>query len=278
MKKQNASSQHYETSSYRIKIIVVALLSIFTVIRLLMLLYFPSYGISDKVFFLTIMCVMFYLWNQELLDFKEIAQMHKELLRIHEELQEAEVATMAVLIKTEEAKDVYTRGHSEIVKKVSLAIAQEMKLDEETMKVIARAAILHDIGKIELSENLLNKKEPITDSERELFKKHPDNAIKILEPLKFLLKEKDVILQHHEHYDGKGYPKGLKGEEICLEAKIIAVADAFDAMNSKRAYRQALSINAITAELQKCRGTQFSSEVVDIFLALLEKNPQLWER
>lgn len=276
MKKK--TSQNHNSVGNRIKIIVVALLSIFCVIRLLLLAYFPSYGIPDKIFFLTILCVILGLWNQELTDFQELSSMHKKLLKAHEALQESEIATMAVLIKSVEAKDVYTRGHSEIVTRIALAIAQAMSLDEEIKQLIARAATLHDIGKIDLSESLLNKKETITDAEWELFKKHPENAIKFLEPLKFLLREKDVILQHHEHYDGKGYPKGLKGEEICLEARIIAVADAFDAMNSKRAYRQALSINSIIAELQKCRGTQFSSEIVDVFLSLLEKNPQLWER
>ncbi|MCM8761350.1 MAG: HD domain-containing protein, partial [Candidatus Omnitrophica bacterium] len=107
---------------------------------------------------------------------------------------------------------------------------------------------------------------------------HPQKAIDILEPLKFLAIERNMILNHHERYDGSGYPAGRKGNEICREALILAVADAFDAMNSSRAYRQALPREKIISELKNARNTQLSAEIVDIFLKLLEKRPELWEK
>jgi len=269
----------YQSVSYGFKIAVVIMLFVFTAIRLSLIAYYPSSEIiPDKVFLLVVLIILFYLWIQELLDFNKLIQMNNDLHQTHEQLKAAEIDTIAALIRAEEAKDLYTRGHSENVRSLALAIAQEMNLGYEKKNIINRAGILHDIGKISISDTILNKVEKLTDPEWAIIKKHPENAFAILEPLKFLISEREIILQHHERYDGKGYPRGLTKEDICFEAMIIAVADAFDAMNTKRAYRDALSKDAILAELHKGRGTQHSPKVIDTFLALLERDPQLWQR
>jgi len=271
--------KNYGRVSHGFKITIVVLLFILTLLRLTLLSYFPSTEIiSDKVFLFIVLFIVSYLWIQELIDFYRLLAVNKDLQQAHEQLKQAEIDTIASLIKAEEAKDLYTRGHSERVTEISLVIAQEMHLDSESKSTIARAGILHDIGKIGISDDILNKKEKLTDAEWQVIKGHPENAIKILSPLKFLSSEREIILSHHERYDGKGYPRGLKGENIGLEAMIMAVADAFDAMNSKRAYREPLSRDAINEELIRGRDSQHSAQVIDTFLILLKKRPQLWER
>ncbi|MCX5696005.1 MAG: HD-GYP domain-containing protein [Candidatus Omnitrophica bacterium] len=273
------SKEKYRSASHGFKITVVILLSCLTMLRLLLLQYFPSSEIiPDKFFLFIILAILFYLWLQEMFDFHKLVSMNKDLRLTQEHLKSAEIDTIGALIKTEEAKDLYTRGHSERVTKIALAIAKELSLTDDKKNIVNRAGILHDIGKIGLSDAILNKKEKLTDEEFEMIKKHPENAAAILEPLKFLATEKEVIVQHHERYDGKGYPKGLKAKEISFEAMIISVADAFDAMNSRRAYREALDRETIISELKKSRGTQHSPQVVDTFLKMLEKNPELWEK
>lgn len=271
--------QNHGRVTYSFKITVVILLFLLTLLRLILLLGFPATEIvADKVFLFIVLLILSYLWIQELIDFYNLLAVNKDLQEAQEQLKQAEVDTIASLIKTEEAKDVYTRGHSEKVTEMSLAIAEEMHLDGESKKTLARAAILHDIGKIGISNDILNKKEKLTDSEWQVIKEHPENAIRILTPLRFLSAEREIILSHHERYDGKGYPRGLKGEDICLEAMILAVADAFDAMNSERPYRKPLIRDAIIEELIHGRDSQHSAQVTDTLLILLKKRSQLWER
>lgn len=273
------SIEKYRSASHGFKITVVILIFSLTITRLLLLQYFPNNEIiSPKLFLFVILCILLYLWIQEVIDFQKLVKMNDKLCLTQEYLKSAEIDTIGALIKTEEAKDLYTCGHSERVTRIALAIAKELSLDEGKMNVINRAGILHDIGKIGLSDAILNKKEKLTDDEFEMIKKHPENAVAILQPLKFLAAEKEVIVQHHERYDGKGYPKGLTAGEISFEAMIISVADAFDAMNSKRAYRGTLDRETIISELKKSRGTQHSPEVIDTFLKMLEKDSELWEK
>lgn len=261
------------------KLSMVVLLFSLTLIRLACTVYFPSIEIiSDRVLLTVTLFIVVYLWIREVRDYHRLLALNKNLQKTNEQLKASEIDTIASLIKAEEEKDGYTRGHSDRVTKISLAIAHEMELEEEKKKLIERAGILHDIGKIGICDAILLKKEKLTDEEWGVIKSHPDKADKILEPLKFLPKERDIILSHHERYDGKGYPRGLKGNQICIEALILAVADAFDAMNSARSYRQPLSKESIISELEKSRGTQHSAEVVDVFLKLLKKRPDLWER
>jgi putative nucleotidyltransferase with HDIG domain len=193
-------------------------------------------------------------------------------------LKKAEVDVITSLVIAEEEKDNYTRGHSERVTKIATAMAREMGLDSDKEKVLARAGMLHDVGKIGISDPILCKKGKLTDEEWIVIKKHPYKAEEILRPLKFLAEEKEIILSHHERYDGQGYPRGLDSNNIKKEACILAVADAFDAMNSVRAYRDPLSRDMIIAEFKESSGTQHSPEAVRALFRVLEKNPGFWRR
>ena len=202
----------------------------------------------------------------------------RELQIAYNHLQEAELDTISALVNSIEAKDHYTRGHSEHVQEVSVAIARKLKLDEATVLAIARSAILHDIGKLGISDAILAKDGPLTDEEWEILKSHPKRTQEILAPLKFLAKETRIASLHHERHDGKGYLTGAKGNKIPLETRIIAIADAFDAMDSDRPYRRRLTRDAIISELKKGRDLQHSAPIVDALLSLLEEQPHLWHR
>ena len=175
------------------------------------------------------------------------------------------------LVKAVDAKDSYTREHSQNVSTYAVEIARAMALSEGHVEIIKFAGLLHDIGKISVSDEILLKKEPLTHEEFEVLKKHPVIGVNILKDIKFLEKEIPIILHHHERYDGKGYPHGLKGREIPMGARILAVADAFDAMMSGRAYKNKVSLEETIAELLRGRGTQFAPEPVDAFVRILEK-------
>ena len=275
----NNTSKNYRNVSHGFKLAVVVLLFFIILTRLVSVLYFPKWEIiSDKIALFIILFIAAYLWLQELRDYYFLLALYKGLQRAYEQLKQAEIDTIESLIKTEEERDVDTKGHSERVAKISVAIADAMGLTKEAKNTLFRAGILHDIGKIGVNDAILNKVEKLTDVEWEVIKTHPRKALEILEPLKFLARERSIILSHHEHYDGKGYPEGLRGEEICLAAMIMAVADAFDAMNSRRAYREALPREKIMSELKNARDTQLSAKIVDVFLVLLEKRPDFWEK
>ncbi len=263
-------------ASRNFKITVSMLLFALMSIRIF---YHSSTEIVPDQILLFVVCVLFvYLWIQEMRGYHDLALLHRDLSRGYERLKWSEVDTITTLAKTVEAKDVYTSGHSERVTKIALAIADEMKLSAEKKDVIARSGLLHDIGKVGLSDSILNKKDKLTEDEWKAIKRHPLKAFEILRPLKFLGAVRDAIVSHHEHYDGSGYPYGLKGKEISVEALILSVADSFDAMNSKRAYREPLDKDDIISELVKLRGMSYSPEVIDAFLSLLKKSPALWER
>ncbi|MCX5666176.1 MAG: HD-GYP domain-containing protein [Candidatus Omnitrophica bacterium] len=279
MSKSNQSPNKSNGASHGFKITMVILLFAVTLLRLTLISYFPGTEIiSDKIILVVILIIVAYLWIQEVRDYQRLLALNEDLRISHEQLKQAEIDTITALIKAEEEKDEYTRGHSERVTKIAFAIAEEMGFSEERKRVVERAGILHDIGKIGISDMILNKKEKLTDEEWEIIKSHPGKAEEILKPLKFLAAEREIMLSHHERYDGKGYPKGLNSRQIKEEALILAVADAFDAMNSARSYRQPLSKEAIMSELERSRGTQHSAEVVDSLLKVLKKRPELWER
>lgn len=193
-----------------------------------------------------------------------------ENAKLHQSLKQAFHQTIEGLAYAIEAKDPYTLGHSRRVTEYSEKIARKMGLPEEEVEKVTRAAILHDIGKIGLRIESLNKKGSLTEEEWEVFRSHPRKGRTILEPIRFLRELIPVVYHHHERYDGKGYPEGKKGEEIPLGARILAVADSYDAMTSTRAYRQALSKEEATRELEAHAGTQFDPAVVRAFLEVLE--------
>ena len=165
-----------------------------------------------------------------------------------------------------EAKDIYTSGHSQRVTEVSVAIAEHLGLPKETIEKIRLAGLVHDIGKIGVRETVLNKADSLTDEEYEHVRLHSEAGEHILTPIVGDEEILKAVRHHHERYDGKGYPDGLKGKQIPLLARIIAVADTFDAMTSERPYRKALTKEAACAEVERCRGTQFDPEAADAFL------------
>jgi len=278
MGKDIKSRSTLRSISRNFKLTTVILLFLLTAIRLGLYFSFPnSEIISDKVFLSIVFSIVTYLWIQEVRDYYFLLALNKNLEEAHEQLERSEVETIASLIKTEEAKDLSTCGHSERVTRIAVAIAEEMRLSPEAIKIISRAGILHDIGKINISDAILFKKEKLTDAEWEIIRSHPEEAARILEPLKFLSKERDIILDHHERYDGTGYPRGLKADEIPIESAILSVADTFDAMNFVRPYRDALGEKEIIIELTMSSGKQHSPQVVDVFLGLLKKRPELWK-
>jgi response regulator RpfG family c-di-GMP phosphodiesterase len=188
--------------------------------------------------------------------------------RLYEEQETTYLNTVQALVSAIEASDAYTRGHSERVTKFSIALAKKMGIVGEGLKHLEQAAVLHDIGKIGIDVGLLHKKEKLTSADIEVLKLHPSIGVRILEPIHFLGTVREIIEQHHERYDGNGYPNGLSGEDWRLEGKILAVCDTYDAMTSDRPYRKALSHEIAVQEIKDHSGTQFDPEVAAAFVEL----------
>ena len=188
----------------------------------------------------------------------------------------AYLGTIRALAVALDARDPYTAGHSERVSTVSLAIGRCMSLNEAELEVLRLGALLHDIGKIGIGDQVLMKPGPLTDDEYETIKQHPVLGARILRSVPFLEPHIPIVELHHERPDGKGYPHGLRGTEIPLVASIVHVADAFDAMTSARAYRPGRAASEGLRELWRCAGTQFDAEVVHALakaLPALDRSP-----
>jgi len=190
--------------------------------------------------------------------------------RLFDHTQRTYYETIRALAEALEARDAYTRGHSERVTRYAMAIAQELGLPPDALKVIEHAGLLHDIGKIGISDTILNKPTKLSAADRKIIEHHPLFGDTILGPIKFLHQVQIVVKHHHERYDGTGYPDKLAGEDIPLSARIVCVADSFDAMTSDRPYRPALHRVTAVAELEKNKGGQFDPKLVDVFVGLLE--------
>jgi putative nucleotidyltransferase with HDIG domain len=188
--------------------------------------------------------------------------------RLYEAQETTYLNTVQALVSAIEASDAYTRGHSERVTRYSLALAKRMGIDGDPLKQLEQAAVLHDIGKIGIDVALLHKKEKLTAADIDVLKLHPSIGVRILEPIHFLGTVREIIEQHHERYDGNGYPKGLGGEVWRLEGKILAVCDTYDAMTSDRPYRKALSHDLAIQEISDHSGTQFDPKVAAAFIAM----------
>ncbi len=191
--------------------------------------------------------------------------------RVYERMQRDYFNTIRALSQALEAKDEYTRGHTDRVTQYSLKVGESLELSKDEMKQLEYAAVLHDIGKLGIEEQILGKPGKLTRREFDVIKEHPVTGEKIVESLEFLGIAKASIRYHHERYDGKGYPDGLKGEDIPLGARIIAVTDTYDAMTSDRPYRKAFPMEEAIKELKKVKGAQLDPEVVNAFLAILEE-------
>ena len=190
--------------------------------------------------------------------------------KLYDEQQKTYLNTIQALVSAIEASDSYTRGHSERVTRFSLALAKKLELPQNRLKVIERAAILHDIGKIGIDLSLLHKEAQLTPADVAELQQHPTIGMKILEPIEFLYDVRLCIGQHHERYDGLGYPNNLAAEDLLLESRILAIADSFDAMTSDRPYRKALRVEVAIRELADNAGAQFDPALVPIFIKLLE--------
>lgn len=171
-----------------------------------------------------------------------------------------------------DAKNSYTCGHSERVAELSVMLAKQLGLPEDELERIHIGAHLHDIGKIGIPDAILNKPGKLTDAEFTIMRQHPAIGSRIVENNRVLHEIADIVRHHHERYDGRGYPDGLSGCNISLGARIVAVADSFDAMTTVRSYRYGLSILNAKEELIRCRGTQFDPEIVNALLILLDGN------
>ncbi|HOI91231.1 MAG TPA: GAF domain-containing protein [Candidatus Rifleibacterium sp.] len=189
--------------------------------------------------------------------------------QLYEDLEASYLSAVRALANSIDAKDAYTRGHSERVARYSMEIGRVMGLTGDEIKNLHIGALLHDIGKIGIAEAIINKSSRLTDEEYQEIKTHPSRGASIIEPAKFLKEKVPLIKYHHERFDGKGYPDGLKGEEIPLMARIVCCADSFDAMTSKRAYRDTMPLEEARKELIRCSGSQFDPRVVNAFLEVL---------
>jgi energy-coupling factor transport system substrate-specific component len=178
--------------------------------------------------------------------------------------------TILAIANTVDAKDENTSRHSQRVSEYSVLIAKEMGKSDEECELLRKTALLHDIGKIGIPDSVLNKPGKLTDEEYELMKSHTTRGAEILKDFTLIENVWEGALYHHERYDGKGYPLGLKGEAIPINARIIGIADAFDAMTANRVYRKKLDFDYVLKELKNGRGTQFDSQLVDILLKLID--------
>lgn len=199
-------------------------------------------------------------------------QQRQELDQRKKHMKEMSLQLMQMLSTTIEAKDEYTRGHSHRVAEYSVLIARELGWNEEDLEDLKNAAYLHDIGKIGIPDTILNKPTKLTEEEFSIIKEHTTIGANILKNISLIDHVQEIVRNHHERYDGNGYPDGLKGEEIPLRARIVAVADSYDAMSSQRIYRNQLPFDKIILELERNKGTQFDPKIADIFLKLLNEN------
>ena len=197
--------------------------------------------------------------------------------RLHEQIQADYLKTMMTLAVILDARDPYTKRHSENVTRYSVAIAKEMGFNPAQIEIIRRSGLLHDIGKIGIRDDILLKPGKLTNEEFEQIKIHPVKSQEIVSSLPFLKEVAMLVRHHHERYDGKGYPDGKSGEDIELGSRIMAVSDSFDAMTTDRPYRKRLPLEEAIAELIRCKGTQFDPKVVDNFIAILQNNPKIAE-
>lgn len=194
-----------------------------------------------------------------------------ENARLYEDMRSLFISTVTSLANAIDAKSPWTKGHSERVMHISARIATEMGLPEDRVERVRLGGLLHDIGKIGVIEAVLEKPALLSEDEFPPLRAHPEKGVAILAPIEQLRDVLPTILHHHERYDGTGYPRGLKGEEIPLAARIVAVADSFDAMVSERPYKRGYAVGEALTELRKCAGNHFDPQVVESFCRYVER-------
>ena len=205
------------------------------------------------------------------IDHISVQELKTKFVSLSQQVRASYMEYTNALVKAVDAKGPFTREHSQNVSRYAVAIARELALAEKDCEIIKYAGLLHDIGKISIPSEILLKTGPLTPDEYKILQKHPMVGVTIVKDIKFLEKEIPIILHHHERFDGKGYPQGLMGREIPVGARIVAAADAFDAMTSGRGYKAKLAAEEATEELKQGSGSQFAPEVVEAFIRVLEK-------
>ena len=201
-----------------------------------------------------------------------IKQINEQLKESQENLEKAYLESIEMLRYTVEAKDTYTRGHSDRVSEYSVLLGKYLGLSESELHTLKIGGLFHDIGKIGIPDSILQKEEKLTDNEYSQIKNHPSIGKHILSNASIFKDIIPIVYHHHEKYDGRGYPSGLAGENIPLLARIATIADAFDAMTSKRSYRDSLPIDVVKQEIQKNAGTQFDPKLVPVFIDILNNH------
>lgn len=202
-----------------------------------------------------------------------IKRINDELKTTYDKLESAYMETIEILRFTVEAKDAYTRGHSDRVSEYSVLIGKALGLPEEDLKILKIGGLFHDIGKIGIPDSILLKTTKLDDEEYSEIKNHPSIGAHILSNATIFKDIIPIVKHHHERFDGRGYPGKLQGEDIPYFARIAAVADSFDAMTSKRSYRDSLPMNVVIDEIEKNSGTQFDPKIAEIFLKILKDQP-----
>ncbi len=215
---------------------------------------------------------------------KSISQMHEikkinqDLKTTNEMLEKSYLESIQTLRYTVEVKDTYTRGHSDRVSEISVLIGQDLGLNEQDIKTLQIGGLFHDVGKIGVPDVILQKNTKLTDDEYSEIKNHPSIGAHILSSATIFKDIIPIVKHHHEKYDGTGYPGMLKGDNIPYLARIAAIADSFDAMMSRRTYRDPLAKDYIISEFERCKGTQFDPEITDVFLNILRNKFQEIEK
>ncbi len=198
-----------------------------------------------------------------------IKEINNELKDTYDKLEKAYLESIETLRFTVEAKDTYTRGHSDRVSEYSVLLGKKLGLSDDDVNTLRIGGLFHDIGKIGVPDSILLKESKLTDDEYSEIKNHPAIGTHILSNATIFKDVLPIVKHHHERYDGNGYPSKLKGEEIPYLARIAAIADSFDAMTSRRTYRDSLPLDVVKSEFQRCKGTQFDPNYADTFLDIL---------
>jgi HD-GYP domain-containing protein (c-di-GMP phosphodiesterase class II) len=191
---------------------------------------------------------------------------------LYEQLTQSMIGTAEALAAALEAKDSYTADHARSIADLAMEVGIELHLSNSAIEDLRYGGIFHDVGKIAIPDAIINKPGPLTDEEFEVIKQHPAIGAEILAPVPFLYGVRTIVRHAHEHWDGRGYPEGLSGQQIPLGARIVLAVDAYHAMTSNRPYREAMSHEEACSELREHSGTQFDPEVVEALLAVLSRS------
>mgnify|MGYP002981267396 CR=1 FL=1 len=202
----------------------------------------------------------------------EIKKINEKLSDTYQKLQDSYLESIQTLRYTVEAKDSYTRGHSDRVSEFSVLLGKHLGLSDQDLEHLRLGGLFHDIGKIGVPDIILQKNSKLTDDEYSQIKQHPNIGVHILSNATIFNDILPIVEHHHEKFDGTGYPKNLAGNDIPYLARIAAIADSFDAMASRRAYRDSLPLDVIISEFERCKGTQFDPQMDDVFLDILKNH------